>query len=139
MKKKVLCIERSSSLSFILRTVLRKSFDVQVVSNALMAIGRLQKSGDIECVILSIEKGNFRNIALLQHIKTSSFLKDIPIIVLTDVYDDELKKLCKLYGVLEVFEKPFDPLKLLDTMEEYFFPTSDSEIIFKKRKILNLN
>lgn len=139
MKKKVLCIERNNSLAFVLRTVLKNSFNTKVVSNALQAIDELHGDTPTDCIILSVEKQNFRNRALLQHFKTSSFLKDIPVIVLADLYDKELEALCEEYNVTEVFEKPFDPLKLLDTLEEQCCPSLDSQIIFKKRKILNLN
>lgn len=139
MKKKVLCVERNNSLAFVLRTVLKNSFNTKVVSNALQAIDELHSDTHTDCIVLSVEKQNFRNIALLQHLKTSSFLKDIPVIVLADFYDKELETLCEEYNVTEVFEKPFDPLKLLEAVEEQCCPSLDSHIIFKKRKILNLN
>lgn len=137
MKKKVLVIEQNHSLGFVIRTVLNESFLVEIVSNAFDAMELLSQK-EIDCIILGIDKKNSQSHFFLQHLKSSSLLKDTPIVIITD---EELpfKDFWDKMGVSKVFKKPFDPLKLLAYVEAICEPIDTTQIIFRKRKILNLN
>lgn len=137
MKKKVLVIEQNHSLGFVIRTVLNESFLVEIVSNAFDAMELLTQK-EIDCIILGVEKEISQSQLFLQHLKSSSLLKDTPIVVITD-QDVSFIDFWEKMGVSKVFKKPFDPLKLLDYVQAICSPIDTTQIIFKKRKILNLN
>jgi|GEM_PF-3670857 len=138
-KKKVLCIERNSSLAFVLKTVFKNAFDITVVANALQAIEVLRIQSDTDFIIISVEKNNYRNLALIDHLRSSTFLKNIPLIILAESITEELEDLKKDPQVINVLEKPFDPIQLVNVVEKQCYRPNETEIIFKKRKLLNLN
>lgn len=138
MRKKVLCIEQNYSLGFVIKTVLSEYFSVTVVPNAFDAMDELTQD-TFDCIILSEEQQNKQSSQLLQHLRSSSLLKNIPVVVISDYEDENLKRNCRLSNVAEIFKKPFDPLKLLDSIHGLCEPVDTTQIIFRKRKILNLN
>lgn len=138
MKKKVLCIEQNHSLGFVIRTVLSESFFVQVVPNAFDAMNELINE-DTDCIILALEKENVQSHSFLQHLRSSSLIKNIPTVVISDYEDNHLFNICKQSNIAKIFRKPFDPLRLLDTVRNLCITVDTSQVIFKKRKILNLN
>ncbi len=138
MKKKVLCIEQNYSLGFVIKTVLSESFNVINVPNAFDAMNELSQE-EIDCIILSVEQKNVQSLELLKHLHSSSLLKDIPVVVISDYEDEKLKSACIKHNVSETFKKPFDPLKLLESIRVLCSPVDTTQILFKKRKVLNLN
>lgn len=138
MKKKVLCIEQNHSLGFVIRTVLSESFSVKVVPNAFDAMDELI-SEDTDCIILAIEKENIQSHNFLQHLRSSSLIKNIPAIVISDYENNQLRNMCEQSNIAKIFKKPFDPLRLLDTVRNLCNSVDTSQVIFKKRKLLNLN
>ncbi len=138
MKKKVLCIEQNHSLGFVIKTVLSESFLVKVVPNAFDAMDELIKE-ETDCIILALEKENVQSHSFLQHLRSSSLIKNMPTIVISDYEDNHLRNVCEQSNIAKMFKKPFDPLRLLDTVRNLCSTVDTSQVIFKKRKILNLN
>ncbi|MCO6496152.1 MAG: response regulator [Chitinophagaceae bacterium] len=138
MKKKVLCIESNLSMRLVIQNVLSESFRVKTVSNIFDAMDQLPSSG-FDCIVLSVEKRNLLPAALLHHLNTSCFLKDIPVVMIADYENEKLRKICDDYDVSGFFKKPFDPLRLYESVRTICYPPDTSQIILKKRKFLNLN
>lgn len=139
MKRNVLCVERNSSLRFLLQTVLKKQGNVNCVSNAFEASDYLHRAEKTHCLVLSIESNSDENLALLRHVKTSSSLKHIPVIVLSGTDDEWVRSICQEFEVEAFFLKPFDPLALVRVIEDLPIEKGEMQIIMKKQKILNLN
>lgn len=138
MKKKVLCIEQNHSLGFVIKTVLSESFLVKVVPNAFDAMDELIRE-ETDCIILALEKENKHSLNFLRHLRTSSLLKNIPAIVISDYEDSHLKEICQQSDISKIYKKPFDPLRLLDTVRNLCSTVDTSHVLFEKGKILNLN
>ncbi|MEO8965591.1 MAG: hypothetical protein ABI370_13075, partial [Gammaproteobacteria bacterium] len=61
-----------------------------------------------------------------------------PVIILSE--SEDLQKLAaKNPNVIAVFTKPFDPLKLLNLMNEHVLNNVETQILSRKRKIFHLN
>lgn len=138
MKKKVLCIEQNHSLGFVIKTVLSESFLVKVVPNAFDAMDELIKD-DTNCIILAVEKENKQSLNFLQHLRSSSLLKNTPVVVISDYDDNFLREICHQSNISKIYRKPFDPLRLLDTVQSLCSTVDTSQVLFENRKILNLN
>ena len=138
MKKKVLCIEQNHSLGFVIKTVLSESFFVKVVPNAFDAMDELIKE-ETNCIILALEKENKQSLNFLQHLRSSSLLKNIPAIVISDYEDNQLREICDLNNISKIYKKPFDPLRLLETVRSLCSTVDTSQVLFEKQKMLNLN
>ncbi len=138
MKKKVLCIEQNHSLGFVIKTVLSESFLVKVVPNAFDAMDELIKD-DTNCIILAVEKENKQSLNFLQHLRSSSLLKNTPVVVISDYDDNFLREICQQSNISKIYRKPFDPLRLLDTVQSLCSTVDTSQVLFENRKILNLN
>lgn len=139
MKKNILCIERSNSICFLIETVLKDQYLVKTAFDGFEGIRVLNSHYPVNLVILSIDSPTDDNVGLLQHIKTSSLFKDMPVIIISSFVDDFLNDLCNENNVLALFSKPFDPLKLLYVINNQLETTKNSEILPQKRKVLHLN
>lgn len=93
----------------------------------------------IDLILLSIESLEDDNIELLYHLGSSSMLRNIPVIILSSRKYDELKDVCLESNVHSFFTKPFNPLELSEKINQTISTTNESQILFKKRKIFNLN
>lgn len=137
-KKKVLIIEQNQSLGFVIKTVLDGSFQTITVTTPFDAMDILSEN-KIECIILGIDQNSNQSRYFLQHLKSSSLFRELPLIVLTDMEKSEFEGLLSNTGILKVFKKPFDPLKVLNAVTEMSESIRDAKIIFRRKSTLNLN
>lgn len=115
MKRNVLIIERNEAISFLLQTVLQKKFRTFRENNCLTATARLQKQ-NIDGIVLSIDGLKDDNYEFLSHIKTSYLFQSIPVLVVSNNKSPEFHRLLSSLGVSEVFQKPFDPLYIVERL-----------------------
>ncbi len=138
IKKKVLVIEQSPSLGLVIKTVLNESFLTKVVNNPFEAMDAMMEN-KISCIILGIDNKSGQAKVFLEHLKSSSLMKNIALIVLTDIKERDFKRMYGKNKVSRIFEKPFDPLKLLDTVIEVSEIKKDEEVVLRKIGLLSLN
>lgn len=138
MKKKVICIDRNNAICFLVKTVLKNNFQVFTEHDSMKAIELLHNHQQLDAIILSIDSENDEFNEILHHISTSSFFSSTPVIILSE--SEDLQKLAaKNPNVIAVFTKPFDPLKLLNLMNEHVLNNVETQILSRKRKIFHLN
>ena len=139
MKKNVLCIEKNRSICFLIETLLKNKYRVLSVGNNLQAMERINSGIEIDTIIISIENCEDENAELLYHLSSSSLLRNIPVIVLSNSMYDEMKSSCLESNVHAFFTKPFNPIDLLEKIDQTMNVTCQSQILHKKRKAFNLN
>ena len=138
MKKKVICIDKNNAICFLVKTVLKNNYQVLAEHDCMKAIELLHSNQLLDAIILSIDSPEDEFNEILHHISTSSFFSSTPVIILSE--SEELQKLAaKNPNVIAVFTKPFDPLKLLNLMNEHVLNNVDTQILSRKRKIFHLN
>ncbi|MFS8083633.1 MAG: hypothetical protein ACMG51_09285 [Ginsengibacter sp.] len=138
MKKKVICIDRNNAICFLVKTVLKNNFQVFTEHDIMKAIELLHNHQQLDAIILSIDSEEDEFNEILHHISTSSFFSSTPVIILSE--SEDLQKLAaKNPNVIAVFTKPFDPLKLLNLMNEHVLNNVETQILSRKRKIFHLN
>ncbi len=139
MKKNVLCIEKNKSICFLIETLLKDKYSVLSVENNYEAMESISSIKMTDVIILSIENAQDDNVELLYHLGSSSLLRNIPVIILSNVSFEKLQSVCLESNVHAFFTKPFNPLELSEKINQTILTTSESQILYKKRKIFNLN
>jgi CheY-like chemotaxis protein len=137
MKKNILTVDENKAMNYLLETVLLKRYTLTAAQNSFSAMKVLSLKRDFELIIISINEPESENFELLQHISSSTMLKHIPVVVLSNSNDENLKQLCKQQNVVDFLKKPFDPISLVEKIDAALI--SAEEPSFAKKKIFNLN
>ncbi len=118
MRKSILIIEDSNSLSYILTSLFRKEYHVYTVKNYAEAFYFLRLNPVVDLFIINIPDERSENLMFLAHISTSSLFHTIPVIVLSDSNDKRLGDKTKALGASLFLSTPFDPLPLSEKIKE---------------------
>ena len=139
MKMNVLLVDQNEAISFLIKTLLEKDFDTCHVNDGYFAVKAFASNKLFDLVIISIDSLDDDNFQLLQHIKSSSLLSDIPLLVLAGAHNKELEKACRKTGIADYIEKPFDPIIFLEKIRQLEPMKQMTNPNKKFVKIFNLN
>ena len=115
---KVLVVEDSSTTRKVISITLgQKGYEIIEARDGLEAFSRLNEGPDL--ILLDIILPNMDGYKILEFIRKNPRFKDIPVIMLTskDGMINRLKG--KMAGATAYLTKPFDPKKLVETIEKY--------------------
>ncbi|HVM89346.1 MAG TPA: response regulator [Puia sp.] len=118
MKQKILAIDDSKAIRFLLQTVLSKHYDVITFPDGCSVMYWLSKNKSPDLFIIDPQLPDMENWELIQHMSTSGIFGDIPIVVLSALSDYETKLKCEEYNVASYFIKPFNPVNLLSQIDK---------------------
>ncbi len=90
-----------------------------------------------DLIILNIPDASSENMELLEHIHSSSLLRNIPTVVISNSDDESLKNKSVELGASLFLTKPFDPVFLSNRVKELV--RDKTEAHKKKKSIFNLN
>ena len=138
LKKAILTVEDSKALRFLITTIFSKDYAVTSVPTCDDAVHKLHNYNKHDLIILDIPDSKSDNFKLLEHIATSSYLKNIPTVVLSNSGDESLESETIGLGASVFMKKPFDPVFLADKVRELTHGDS-KELAPKKRNFINLN
>lgn len=138
MKRSILTIEDSKPLRYLLSTVLNNKYAVKTVGTGYEAMQLFTTDYRADLIIINISSLQSDNFELLEHFSTSSILKDIPVIVLSNSNEESLKTSTLEIGASAFYTKPFDPVSLTEKIDE-LLKNYMPQVIQKKRKVFNLN
>jgi DNA-binding NtrC family response regulator len=117
MKQSILVIEENAAMRCLLTTVLNSRYNTIAYSDCYYAVNDL-KNKNVRLVIVNIENENSKNLDFLVHLNSSSFYSYMPVIVTSNDNSSETRLKCIELGVEAFFQKPFDPLTLLETVND---------------------
>ena len=138
MKKAILTIEDCNAISYVINSVLSKEFSVTSVGCCVEAMEHLHTTNKKDLIILDISDSSSDNFELLEHLSTSSVLRKIPTVIISNSDDIHLKNRTAELGASLFLTKPFDPVYLSDQVRDLVY--SDNEKPVKRRKtVFNLN
>ncbi len=138
MKRSILTVEDCKALRYVITTILNNKYSVTTVPTGFDAMQVLSSSYEADLIILDIPSGESGNYELMEHISSSSVLKDIPVVVLSKSNDGLLKDKVLELGASMFFTKPFDPVFLTEKIDE-LLQQDKPQVVQKKRKRFNLN
>ncbi len=116
MKKLVLAIDDSKAIRFLLQTVLGKDYQVVTAPDGCSAMYWLSKKNFPDLIITDAQLPDMENWELVEQLSTSGLYKNIPMLVLSSLNKNETMAKCEQYGVSAFFNKPFNPMELLETV-----------------------
>jgi len=118
MKKQILAIDDSKAIRFLLQTVLGKDYQVITAPDGCSAMYWLSKKNLPDLIIIDAQLPDMDNWELVEQLSISGLYRDIPMIVLSSLNNNETKAKCIQYGVAEHFTKPFNPIDLQDAVNK---------------------
>ena len=116
MKKKVLAIDDSKAIRFLLQTVLGREYQVITAPDGCSAMYWLSQKNRPDLIITDAQLPDMSDWELVEQLSTSGLYRQIPILVLSSLSKGETMEKCTEYGVAQFFNKPFNPVDLVDAV-----------------------
>ena len=109
MRSKVLIVDDMELNREMLTAILEKDYPILEADSGKKAIAMIQKhQAEIAVVLLDLIMPNVDGFAVLEVMKNQSWLKDIPVLVITAESKAEVESKCFEMGVSDFIKKPFD-------------------------------
>jgi len=118
--KRILIVEDDAVLNSLLAKILSENYKVLTVSNGKDALSLISDGNIPDLIISDIKLPLMDGLELLESLKISAQFKNIPVIVVSCIDDQGIRKKCLDFGVIAYMVKPFDPQKLLKEIEYPF-------------------
>jgi CheY-like chemotaxis protein len=118
MKKQILAVDDSKAIRFLLQTVLGKTYQVITVPDGCSAMHWLSRRNFPNLIIADPQLPDLENWELIQQLKTSGIYKNIPLMVLSGLSIQETEEKCIAYQVQNFFLKPFNPVDLVNAVQQ---------------------
>jgi CheY-like chemotaxis protein len=118
MKMKILAIDDSKAIRFLLQTVLGGEYHVTTVPDGCSAMHILAKKGVPDLIIADPQLPDMGDWELIEHLSSSGIYGSIPIVVLSAMDKRETEAKCLQYGIRKYFLKPFNPIDLSESIKD---------------------
>lgn len=127
MKKNVLVVDDTQIMRNLIKKFLEKDYEVMLAENGMEAILSMQSGYIPDLIISDIQMPKLDGFEFIEQIKSTGYLKDIPIIMLSSIDDSKSRlKFLKL-GVSDYIIKPFNPEELVLKVHNIFELSSHYE------------
>lgn len=114
MKKRILAIDDSKAIRFLLQTLFSKNYQVITAADGCSAINWLSQNELPDLIIADAQINDMPNWELIDQLKNSGMYGGIPIVVLSALGQTETKEKCEEFGITTYFTKPFNPIELME-------------------------
>lgn len=116
MKQKILAIDDSKAMRFLLQTVLSKNYQVITAPDGCSAMLWLSKKNFPDLIILDAQLPDMNDWEMVEQFASSGIYRDIPLIILSSLDEQTLRQKCQQFGVKAYFTKPFNPIELMEAV-----------------------
>ena len=119
MKHTILVINDSKAIRFLLQTIFSKKYNVISFPDTCSTMQWLLRKNIPHLIIADPQLPDSENWDLISNLHNSGLYGSIPVIVLSNVSEEEMIIKCAEYtNVVKSFTQPFNPLELLDVVED---------------------
>jgi two-component system, chemotaxis family, chemotaxis protein CheY len=118
MKAKILVIDDSQSLTWLLERLLSKEHEAIRKNNGMEAMFWLSDGNMPDLIITDLNMPFLSGTELVANLKKSGLYCDIPIIILSGSEDVEAMEQCRRFGAVDFLEKPFNPTQFMVSVEK---------------------
>lgn len=115
MKKKILAIDDSKPIRFLLQTIFKRDYQVVTVPDGYSALYFLQ-SDQPDLIIVDAELPDMDNWEFIEHLKSSCLYNTIPVIVFSNIDEEDTNLNCIRLGIVDRFNKPFNPVQMIQSV-----------------------
>jgi CheY-like chemotaxis protein len=116
MKKKVLIIDDSLPIRYLLEAMFSKKYEVFSAQDGLVAMAWMSKGNMPDLIVSDLQMPNIDGWELIRFLSESYLYKHIPVVVLTGIVNVGMPD----GNVQGMFKKPFDPTELMKAVGEIF-------------------
>ncbi|MDB5115995.1 MAG: mprA 5 [Mucilaginibacter sp.] len=109
---KILIIEDDAYMQLILSEFLNNVYKIETCNNVVDAINYLQSGNMPDLIISDLNTPNISGLELISQLKSSSFFKSIPIIIISGDDSSDKRIKCLNTGADDYIVKPFNPAEL---------------------------
>lgn len=114
----ILIVDDAKSIRELVKlTLLPEGYDVTLAEDGLVAKNKVENE-KFNLIITDINMPNMDGIALIKAIRATPGYEYVPVLALTTEKDDEIKAQGKEAGASGWLIKPFDPVKLIETVKK---------------------
>src|SRR3954463_7372639 len=114
MKRRILAIDDSKAIRYLLHTLLNKHYQVITAADGCSAINWLSQNELPDLIIADPQLPDMQNWELIEQLATSGLYGSIPVIVLSALEQSETETKCEELGLARFFTKPFNPIDLIE-------------------------
>lgn len=119
MTEKILIVDDSPSTVMLMKFSLEKeNYKVLTASNGNDALGVLENTDGVKCVVTDINMPGISGIDLVKKIRETIRYKFVPVIVLTSADKPDNKRASRRVGATGWIDKPFKPESLLRVVKK---------------------
>jgi len=108
----MLAIDDEASIQFILQHYFKNDFIVETKGNGKEALSWIQQGNIPDIILADINMPEMDGYTFMHHIRSSGFLQNIPILILSGSESSEDKIRCLEAGADDFVVKPFNPKEL---------------------------
>src|ERR1700682_2017347 len=116
MKRRILAIDDSKAIRFLLQTLLSKNYQVVTAADGCSAINWLSQNEAPHLIIADPQLPDMENWELIEQLSTSGLYGSIPVMVLSALDVTGSSRKCEQFGIPVYFTKPFNPIELIDAV-----------------------
>ena len=128
MRKEILVIDDSKAMRFMLHTILKKHYKVVSVPDGLSAMYYLRNAKQPDLIIMDPELPDFNDWELVKYLTGSHLYNGVPIMVIAGDNEELTRSRAVTYNVADFFIKPFNPLRLLEAVDNLMVSLSIEKI-----------
>ncbi len=115
--KKVLYVDDAPSIRKLVYLVLHEQFDLTLAENGQEGLDAIEKQ-PFDVIISDVTMPVMDGLEFLQKLRQHKNSKETPTLMLITESDPELKEQAKALGANGWIVKPFDPIKLIHTLQQ---------------------
>jgi CheY-like chemotaxis protein len=119
-KPVILTIDDDASIRLLLQKILGASYSVEAKPDAVSAFAWLAEGNMPDLIICDVNLPGVTGVQFLANMSSSGLYRDVPVIMLSSLSQDEAGLANLAQGARAYFEKPFDPVALLATVSQIF-------------------
>ena len=117
MKQRILAIDDSKAIRFLLQTLLSKNYQIVTAADGCSAINWLSQNELPDLIIVDPQLPDMQNWEMIEQLATSGLYGTIPMIVLSALDKSETEEKCMEYDIASFFTKPFNPIELMKAVQ----------------------
>lgn len=127
--KKVLVVDDEGMMRKIIRRILEKNFEVDVVeaANPRQGFAILEHQDLPDLILLDMLMPMMNGLTMLKYIRGQENTKDIPVIIVTALAEPDLVKALMELGIVDYIKKPIDAEILTEKVGKFFNMLKDKE------------
>ncbi|RYE27931.1 MAG: response regulator [Sphingobacteriales bacterium] len=118
MKPIILAVDDSKAIRFLLQSIFGKKYQVVTAADASSAMYWLSRKNMPQLIITASELPDVEDWEFIANLKNSFLYQPIPTVVLSSKVAKETESKCKSYGIDYYFQKPFNPVELIELVDE---------------------